>query len=100
MKIKNKYLLSKLVSMGIFPVEQLSYTKNDIDNDNIVTDVNGQYFQVFTEDISNEEVFVALELEKIKTLHSIKSMIKFFVVLTGIGLLFYFLFIVNEILGV
>ena len=86
--------------MGIFPVEQLSYTKNDIDNDNIVTDVNGQYFQVFTEDISNEEVFVALELEKIKTLHSIKSMIKFFVVLTGIGLLFYFLFIVNEILGV
>lgn len=100
MKIKNKYLLSKLVSMGIFPVEQLSYTKNDIDNDNIVTDANGQYFQVFTEDISNEEVFVALELEKIKTLHSIKSMIKFFVVLTGIGLLFYFLFIVNEILGV
>lgn len=86
--------------MGIFPVEQLSYTKNDIDNDNIVTDANGQYFQVFTEDISNEEVFVALELEKIKTLHSIKSMIKFFVVLTGIGLLFYFLFIVNEILGV
>lgn len=100
MKIKNKYLLSKLVSMGIFPVEQLSYAKNDIDNDNIVTDAKGQYFQVFTEEISNEEVFVALELEKIKTLHSIKSMIKFFVVLTGIGLLFYFLFIVNEILGV
>lgn len=100
MKIKSKYLLGKLVSLGIYQTEILSNNKNNIDNDNIITDAVGNDLRVITENVSDDEVYTALEVEKIETLHSIKSMLKFFVVLTIVGLFIFLLTFVDGLSGV
>ena len=98
MKIKSNYLLSKLVSLGIYQTEPLN--NNNIDNENIITDAVGNNLRVITENVSDDEVYTALEVEKIETLKSIKSMLKFFVVLTVIGLFIFFLMFVDGLFNV
>lgn len=87
MNINNKKSIEYLANNGVIPTEVVS----NITNDSIFIDCHDKQGnlikkRVLIDSVSDDEIYVALEVEKLKTLHSIKSMLKFFTILTAIGL--------------
>lgn len=96
MKISNSYLLKKLVSYGVYKTEPLNHI-SDIEHTHIIADETGNKLKVITKDISDDEINLILEIKKIEALNSIKTMLKFFVILTIIGLIILFCFILSNL---
>jgi len=93
----NKQILKKLVAIGIYPYKTLTSCSASTyqASDNIIyNEVNDEYMQVNTDEVSQEELPIALEVKKIEEISSIKSMIKFFVILTIINIVFDFLWFI------
>lgn len=99
MKITNNYLLTKLASYGIYKTKPLNKESN-IPVEYIITDSEGNKKQVITDNVSDEEVYLILETKKIEILDSIRSMLKFFTILTVISLIILFFSILNNFNGI
>ena len=89
MKITNKELLKKLAEINACPTEKV-YNAN-LNEENVVVDNESEARRVLVDDVSDEEIFVALQVEQLETLRSIKSMLKFFTILTVVGLVLGFI---------
>ncbi|MBQ6893366.1 MAG: hypothetical protein IJN48_04095 [Clostridia bacterium] len=81
--LKDKELIEKLGMMGILATEEL---KGPAEKDDIVLDYGSYQKRVIVDSVPEEELMLAVAVEQLETLKSIKSMVKFFVVLTVIGL--------------
>ena len=91
----DKRLLTKLAKLGVLQTEPVKVNSFIGVNDLVITKYDASKEKViFDKDTTNEELLLMVETEKLETLKSIKSMVKFFVVLSGFsigGLLCYFL---------
>lgn len=82
----NKRLLTKLANLGVLKTEPVKSNSFTNENDIIITKYDDSKEKVILDkDTTNEELILMVEAEKLETLKSIKSMIKFFVVSTLIG---------------
>lgn len=98
MKITNKYLLNKLASYGVYETKPVTKGSN-VDKTYIITDVEGNEKQVITDKVTDEEVYLLLEAKKIEVLDSIRGMLKFFVILTIIGMVISFFVLIKQLSG-
>ena len=93
-----KYLLQNLVSLGIYSTTPLK-NGEDENADNILVSESGHYIKVNTDEVSREEIQLALECKKIEEITNIKKMVKFFYVWAIICIafdLFWFLYLLGE----
>lgn len=98
MKITNNYLLKKLASYGVYETRPLGKGSN-IENAPIITDNEGNKKQVIIDNVSDDEVYLTLETKKIEILDSIRGMLKFFVILTIIGMVVAFFALISNLSG-
>lgn len=82
----NKRLLTKLAYLGVLKTEPVNLNSITNENDIIITKYDDSKEKVILNiDTTNEELLLLIETEKLETIKSIKSMIKFFVIFTIIG---------------
>lgn len=101
----NNKIIEDLVELGIYNSKTLSeedYNKLSKDNTNrslmYITghyeggneDYNKYYKEINTNNTTDEDVKLQLEIDRTKNIRSIKSMVTFFVVLTVIGMIVMF----------
>ena len=76
MNTSNRKLISKLGRLNILPTEEVKAGFPYKETDVIITKNDDTKVRVITDGITDEEVFLLIETEKLKTLKSIKTMIK------------------------
>lgn len=81
--LKDRELIEKLGEMGILATEVIEGTP---DKDDIVLDYGSYKKRVVVDSVPEEELMLYIAAEQLKNVQSIKSMVKFFVILTVIGL--------------
>lgn len=101
----NNKVIEDLVELGIYNSKTLSeedYNKLSKDNTNgslmYITgryeggneDYNKYYKEINTNNMTDEDVKLQLEIDRTKNIRSIKSMLAFFVVITVIGMIIMF----------
>jgi len=84
---KNKDILAKLIDLGVFETVPVGHVPTQDETEIIVTDDRGAYERaVIDKELTNEELLIMVEAEKLKTLKYIMYMVMFFVVITVIGI--------------
>ncbi len=95
MKIRNKNTLKKLVKYNLAMTQSVNGNMIISNGDDIITWNDGLQYQVLLEDVTPEELDVAIKLEQLETLNKIKGMMSFFwvigiILLIVLGLVLFF----------
>lgn len=84
----NKELIKELARVGILPTEPVKSERLLSESDIIFTGNDGEKKKVIVDpNLTNEEILLMIEADKLAKVNSIKSMVKFFVILTVIGMI-------------
>ena len=78
MKIRNKNTLKKLVKYNLAMTQSVNDNMIISNGDDIITWNDGLQYQVLLEDVTPEELDVAIKLEQLEALNKIKGMMSFF----------------------
>lgn len=81
--LSDKELIEKLGIMGILGTEEIEGAPN---KDDIVLDYGSYQKRVVVDSVPEDELLLAVAVEQLATLKSIKGMVKFFVVLAVIAI--------------
>ena len=98
MKTDNEKLVKELGELGVLETEPGKFKSQ---SDIMITNSNGESCRVITDNVADEDLPILIQKEQLKTLRSIKSMLKFHTVLTVIGLIgviFWVLYFLGEML--
>lgn len=95
MKIRNKNTLKKLVKNNLAMTQSVNGNMIISNGDDIITWNDGLQYQVLLEDVTPEELDIAIKLEQLEALNKIKGMMSFFwvigiivVIILGLALFF------------
>lgn len=84
----NKELIKELARVGILQTEPVKSERLLSENDIVFTGNDGEKKKVIVDqNLTNEEILLMIEADKLAKVNSIKSMVKFFVILTVIGMI-------------
>lgn len=84
--IKDKYILKRLAELEIVPTRDIAPGAN-VEGERIVT-INGGYKkEVLIENVTDDEIKIGLEIEKINILQTLRNIHKFFLIIFILGIL-------------
>lgn len=87
MKISNKDTLKKLAKYGILETESVNGNVIISDGSDIIIDDNGEKQRVITENVTVEELNLAIQVKQLSTIKSIKGMVVFITVVIALYLI-------------